>query len=330
MTLASSGGRRPAGRVAIWIVVVFTSVVIMGVVSTWASLRVTALAGLLLAAALLWLSDRRKDSVHSNEGSAGDIRSDSPHPQSAHAAEEDVRRVLAWYRTALTERVPESGRFPALNDTLSPETSVLSGLSIHVSVESLISDRPGSSNDVRVLTMKVVTADGSSIQTEVAMGTAEEVLAEIDAGERTARVTSYLDRAARELWRGGDLDRDTRVSMVRAGLHAALPEGPDCERFSQDRTGDMPQERLLDSDRQGLWLRRCPDCGQYFVEYHAEICEDPWTFIGRVSEEEAALIRRDYDWAPAILMTRRRITGSPGRRRWEEEEITELRMGPRW
>lgn len=318
---------RAVARVAAGIVLVFAFVLLIGAASVWVSPLAASLGGgLLLAAAAAWLAGRWGGPA-SPEGAPAEPA--GPAPPAPSRVAPDVERVLAWCRTALAERVPAHGRFPPLTETLQPETRPLSGLAIRLTAEPFHGDDPADA-DLRILSIKVEAPGGSSIQTDVDLGTAKEVIARIDAGERTAWVTGLLERAGNEVWRGDDTPLSARVASVRAGTHAAPPQGPDCERYAADRMGDMDHETLLSSDRVSLWLRRCPECGQRFVEYWTEIWEDNWIFITRVSDEEAELIRRDYGWAPAILMSRRRITGSPGRgRRWEEEDVTELRMGPR-
>ena len=77
-------------------------------------------------------------------------------------------------------------------------------------------------------------------------------------------------------------------------------------------------------DRHRLELRHCTHCGQIFVYRYS----NAWTFLVRVSEEEAALIREDYDWADALIQSRRHHTERPrgwgGEQYWADGPEVEL------
>lgn len=245
----------------------------------------------------------------------------------------DAERTLAWFRTALEERVPEEGEFEPVRAELMPATRPLAGLVLNLGIERWRATADARDENLRVLEIRVASAGGSQMQTDVGFGTRGELIRELEAGSRTDRVTRLLEKAGRELWRGDGRALDERIAEIRAGRHAALPAGPDCERFSPERTPhDVgPREELYDDERLAIALVRCEECGQTFVHQFVEVWEDPWSFWARVSDEEAALVREDYGWAPALLLSRRRITRPPGRdARWDEGSEMVLRMGPRW
>ncbi len=120
--------------------------------------------------------------------------------------------------------------------------------------------------------------------------------------------------------------------MIAAGTHAALPQGPDCERFSPEvpATRIGPAETLFESSRHDIRLIRCEECGQLFVYVFMELWDDSWGFWTRVSEEEAALVRKDLTWAKELIESRRHVVWPPSKPAyWATGPEDVLRMGPR-
>ena len=258
------------------------------------------------------------------------VEDDAPAPSEVAA---DVERTLAWYRAALEESVPEEGGFEPVRVALRPVARRLAGLVLHLEVRRWHSSANPGDERLRVLEIRVASVGGSQLTTDVGFGTRAELVLELEAGSRTEWVTRLLEQAGRELWRGGDLSLDEMIVEVGAGRHAALPSGPDCERFSPERTAyDIgPREDLFDDERMAISLVRCGECGQTFVHQFVEVWEDRWNFWARVSDEEAALVREDFGWATALLLSRRRVTRPPGgHAHWAEGADMVLRMGPRW
>ncbi|MEW5929151.1 MAG: hypothetical protein AB1941_16970, partial [Gemmatimonadota bacterium] len=282
-------------------------------------------AGLLLAGLALMPAE-----VEASTPEEDAVEDDAP-PASDAAA--DVERTLAWYRAALEERVPEEGDFEPVRAALHPVTRRLAGLVLHLEVHGWHSRANPGDDLLRVLEIRVASAGGSELRTSVEFGTRADLIRELEAGSRTDRVTRLLEKAGRELWRGDGRSLDERLEEIRAGRHAALPSGPDCERFNPKLTAyDIgPREELFDDERLAIALVRCRHCGQTFVHQFVEVWDDRWNFWARVSDEEAALVRQDYGWATALLLSRRRLTRPPGGgAHWDEGSEMVLRMGPRW
>lgn len=116
-------------------------------------------------------------------------------------------------------------------------------------------------------------------------------------------------------------DLGARIAAVRAGTHAAPPEGPDCALFSPDSTTPLAgdTEHVFDACDQSIRLYRCEHCGQRFVYVFIRMYGEGW--MGRVSDAELSAIRLDFGWAEAILLARRRrispANGGPAY--WDED-----------
>lgn len=183
-------------------VLIVVQLAVVSAACLWLVSRGWGLAALMLAAAAIFiLLESSAHGARPAEPSrpTADARSGAP-PAAPGPLAPDVEQVLAWCRSALVERVPARGPFPPLAEVLWPESRPLLGLSMHVTVAPFERADAGR-DDERTLQIEIEAPDGASLRTDIDLGTATEVVARIDAGERTAWVTRVLERAASELWR---------------------------------------------------------------------------------------------------------------------------------
>lgn len=201
-------------RTVIGIALLLVAILLLAAVSTFVShLLASVLGGLMFIAALAWLVGR--DRAPAPEGAAAGTAAAAEHDPSGMAR--DVDRVCAWCRTAVTARIPERGSFAPIRETLDPEARPLSGLTIHLAATPL-PDGGTAGGDVRVLTLRVEGQAGAYLQSDVDMGTSSELLARLDAGDWTARLTRLLERAAEELPRA-----ETEAALHERAEHLHRP-----------------------------------------------------------------------------------------------------------
>lgn len=296
---------------------------------------------LVYAAVSAWRGPRRTDPPRREDVPSMPDHPPSPAPaddsawRARHAAqrraiEADAARVIEWYRATL-DRLPQAGQIEPVDAVLTPEARRLAGLRMHVGIHPFHTE---GGEWVCTLEFKIAAAvGGSSIAQGQGLGTPGELRAHLDSGLPSQWIVKLLERGGEEIWRGGDQSLDERIEAVRAGTHAAQPQGRDCYRLDPQlpRRFDGEVERLFDTDYLAISLHQCSDCGQRFLHQFISVWGDRWGFWVRVSDEEAELIRQDFGWAPAILLARRRLTDPPGGREdyWDDSPEMVLRMGPR-
>ncbi|HEU4561801.1 MAG TPA: hypothetical protein VFS20_28510 [Longimicrobium sp.] len=244
----------------------------------------------------------------------------------------DIQWALEWYRTTVEEHVPAEGDFTPVASSHRLTARRLRGLTLDLAVRPFHTQLPPL--EVLCDLDGKVSGGGGSISIAQGVGTKAELIRELGNGTTARGLARLLDMASRDLWRGGDMSPEERAAQIAAGRHAALPFGPDCERFSPKILPGMlgPHEELYDQEHHSISLIRCEHCGQTFVQEYVEVWDDGWIFWARVSEEEAELIRQDLGWSAALVQSRRHITRPPQSDKpmyWSDGEEHVLRMGPR-
>jgi hypothetical protein len=71
------------------------------------------------------------------------------------------------------------------------------------------------------------------------------------------------------------------------------------------------EDELHDSSHYGVWLSRCPDCGQRYAGCSVEVFDDSWSFYAPIDDAEAAKLRADYDRVKELIQSKSHIVWPP-------------------
>ena len=240
----------------------------------------------------------------------------------SRAAWTGVERV----REIALASTPEGG-FPPVAAEVPIEGQSYSGVTFRLEVSA---DPARGEWPLRVTATLAAPATGRHASSYEAARDRAHLLEQVDQGRLATSLSWFLEREARAVANPNPYP----PAMIAAGTHAALPCGPDCERFSP---GALPGEigrgeTLLVSSHHDVRLLHCEHCGQVFLYVFVEVWDDSWGFAARVSEEEAALVRRDRAWATPLIESRRHVVWPPhwkGAAYWATGHEQVLHMGPR-
>ena len=239
----------------------------------------------------------------------------------SRAAWTAVERV----REMVLASVPEAGGFAPAAAEVPIEGRRYAAVTFRVEVGA---DPASAEWPLRVTATLAAPATGRHASRYVVARDRAHLLDQVDRGRLANHLSWFLEREAREV---AD-PTPYPPAMIAAGTHAALPSGPDCERFRPDALpGEVGVgETLFESSHHDLRLLHCEHCGQVFVYVFMEVWDDGWGFAARVSEEEAALVRRDRSWATPLIESRRHLVWPPrGAAHWATGPEHVLQMGPR-